>query len=522
MVKQQELPVNCALERLGELHGRRASSESVPIIKYCMDGEEPSPNGAYFISQCQKQADNRCKQILGSEEPVDASCFVMVSRDGMEAYAMVFPPIREGKALEQADLGKILKQEGITYGIQEQVLKRLIEGAYFQMAVCAKGTPPIHGEDGQVEDFFQRNNDVVYNYGEDEQADYKNLNWIRKVGKGDVICRITPPTEGTPGTTVKGQTVAPKPGRPASIPMGKNTEMSEDGLELRAAVDGQIFFDKGLFRVDEVLFIQGDVDTSVGNLDVIGDLVIGGDVKEGYIIHATENIVVQGLVEGADIKAGGSIDLKKGMNGGNRGTVEAGGDVKATFLENCNVTVRGNLYADSLINCKVVCSGHIEVNQGRGMIVGGSIMATEYIIAKVIGNLSHRPNTILIGFTPELVREKEQLTKELQEMRQQQEQAAKNVSYLERFEGQLTEEYEKLYKEQKLRLSVLNMKYAKAQKKFEVLQEQQRDLKGCYVKSSIIHPLTQITIGRETRTIDKEIRAVRVWCGPDGVTMSIG
>jgi uncharacterized protein (DUF342 family) len=65
------------------------------------------------------------------------------------------------------------------------------------------------------------------------------------------------------GMTVTGRTLSAPKGKPAKVPKGKNTRVSEDGLNLYATKNGRVDYTAGLVEVSDVLRIAGDVDMGV-------------------------------------------------------------------------------------------------------------------------------------------------------------------------------------------------------------------------------------------------------------------
>lgn len=127
---------------------------------------------------------------------------------------------------------------------------------------------------------------------EHNRVDYSNLDFIHNIEKGRPICRIFPPVEGRPGKTVLGKEIPPNPVKPAAVPKGRNTELSEDGRTLIAASPGHVEFTGRSFQVKPVMEVPGNVDFSVGNINFLGDVHIHGDVLSGFTVRAMGNIVV--------------------------------------------------------------------------------------------------------------------------------------------------------------------------------------------------------------------------------------
>lgn len=90
-----------------------------------------------------------------------------------------------------------------------------------------------------------------------------------------------------------------KDGKPPHIPAGKNTVLSEDKTKLLADIDGEVVYEGNKFNVKNLLTINHDVDNSIGNIDFTGDILIKGDVREGYSVKAEGDVTIFGTVEGA-------------------------------------------------------------------------------------------------------------------------------------------------------------------------------------------------------------------------------
>ena len=60
-------------------------------------------------------------------------------------------------------------------------------------------------------------------------------------------------------------------------------------------------------------------------------------------VNAKGDVSVEGVVEAANIYAGGQIILKRGVQGGSKGYLEAGTNVIAKFIESATVKCGGYL-----------------------------------------------------------------------------------------------------------------------------------------------------------------------------------
>jgi len=507
-----------------------ANMQNFPALynSFTLKNIEPDVPCKKFIDQQQKEAGEILKDMAPPPLPKtqdavppipvvrNASCSVGVSSDRLIAWAFLFPPANGGAAITEADIRQELSRQEIIYGIDEEMVKFLAQRKpYLQVAVIATGTPATDGTDGQVIDRIERKRDIKASQREDGSVDYRDLNWVHHIRTGEVICEVIPPTEAVPGTDVKGKELKGRNGARPKVPMGKNTAMNDDDTALIATVDGHVSFTDGRFTVVNMLMVPGNVDNSVGNIDMLGDVLIKGDVLDRFISKATGNVVVEGILEGATIISGGNIQICNGMNGNGHGMLDAKGDITCKFLENCTVQCGGKLFSESLINATVTADDLIDITSGRGVVIGGTIMACNSVEAKIIGSRANRTTTIVIGTTPKILLEKDQLISEVDRLTKECEELQKNVQYLERTNVEGTPQMG-LYSQMKLKLSVSRMQLSKAKKKLDELEDQRQDISKCFVKANEIYPITHITVGMESTSISNLTKMCRIHCNSQG------
>ena len=113
-----------------------------------------------------------------------------------------------------------------------------------------------------------------------------------------------------------------------------------------------------------------DVDTSTGNIEYSGNVCVLGNVKTGFSIKADGDVEVRGVVENATVEATGNVTIARGMNGMSKGTITAGGNVVAKFLENANVNAGGYVHSEAILHSNVICKGEVTVTGKKGFIDG--------------------------------------------------------------------------------------------------------------------------------------------------------
>lgn len=444
------------------------------------------------------------QEIDGQEIQIpaaDAECNVYLTSDKMIVFICVFPPIAGGEEIQYEQIKGALAKKDVKYGTDEEKICQIVEErSYGIVYAVARGKLCSHGKDGFVTDHYPREIDEGLKEDERGNVDHKSLRRFHSIQEGGLICEITPPTEGEDGIDVTGRELKAKSGKNPQIPQGRNTVLSEDGTQLLAAMDGDITFSSNGFCVDTMLTIEESVDNSVGNLDYNGNILIKGDVKSGFKVNATGDIIVQGSVGSAHLCAGGSIEILEGMNGNDQGTLRAYGDIKITFMESVNVVCYQDIYAATIVNSDIVCGGSVYATKGKGVIVGGLIKAMKIVEARRIGNQSGCENVIKLGHELSDEDDLETMQKELSTSVDTLDKINKNISYLMSKDAIPEHRKELLEK-----LEVQSVLYIQ---RIETLEEQiaeaenaKPDFSQCKVRSHIIYPTTKISLDYAKYTV---------------------
>lgn len=353
--------------------------------------------------------------ILNSEQNIadEARIIVNTSPDLMKAYIR-FRNLEDGYSFTKDEIYDALRIRGVSYGFLEDVIEGLVVSpVYDDNVVVAEGLPPVNGINGKVNFEFNTTVHGAPSILENEKVNYKELDLIKNVTAGTVLCTLIPPVQGVDGYNVKGDIIKAIHGKTAALPRGKNVKHSEDGQKLLAMIDGQIDFEEGnnTVNVFSTYEVKDDVDNSVGNINFIGNVVVRGNVLAGFSIEAGGNVEVWGVVEAANITAKGKIVLRKGISGLGKGKLTSEGDIVAKYIENSIVEAKGNIAAEAIMHSTVKCGGSIKLSGRKGLLVGGSTRVGREISARVIGSPMAIATEIEAGLDP-AVRERYKVVKE--------------------------------------------------------------------------------------------------------------
>ena len=511
-----DLPPEHALHRLWTLRTEQAGWGPSPQLMLALPrgSQEPEPLTPAEVEKelprlrlaVTTTANQRISKALPKKEDdpppeMDALPVFFLPRDQLTAWMLIYPPVGAGRELNEDILWRALDAAQVRFGLDEALLAEIPKrkDKYFHLFLVARGTPPVHGRDGGIVDLFHREIQREVVVDEFDQVDYTSLNLVQNVEEGEAICRILPSLDGTPGTTVSGQPVPARDGKPASVPKGRNTEISEDGSKLIATRAGHVEFSGRTFQVKPVLEIGGDVDFSTGSINFLGDIHIAGDITSGFSVRAMGNVMVDGLVEAATVEAGGDLVVAKGVVGNGQAMLVGQRSIFAKYLENCSIYARENLQADCIINCEVYSDGVVQVRSGRGTIIGGRIRAAQEVSASIIGAKSECLTAIDLGGMPCEDFERERLLQEIREL---------NDKY-ERTELQPDSPA------RSSRLSSLRMKQSVAKMKLEQFDKDMETVASTPVREEesgrrmscgLVYPGTVLTIGDASLRVDFETR----------------
>lgn len=360
--------------------------------------------------------------------PVDSTVAVNVLSNGSEAYITVEPPKNGGAEITEAAIMDVLDKNNVKYGLDMNMIKNIVaDKKYSSKLLVAKWTPPVNGTDGTITYKFDR--EVKNAPVEDEHGfvDYKNLGLIRTVHAGDIIAEITMPTDGEPGTDVRGKTLRQILGKKAKYTVGTNTKVTEDGLQIISTADGNINYRGGAFHVDQVVTVAGDVDASVGNITFVGDVIVKGEVMEGFKISSNANIIIAGNANGATLEADGDVVIKKGCINSH---VVAHGSVTANFCEYSDIKCDGDLNSTNFVVCDVYCGGTISIKGNNGGLMGGKYTCLNSVSLSNIGTKNYTPTMLTVGDNALLSEEKEAVMKQIEKVKENLEKVLLVIEFL--------------------------------------------------------------------------------------------
>lgn len=343
--------------------------------------------------------------------PFHEKVSISLSEDNMLVYCTFYPAADDtGNPATLEDIQDALTFQKVTYGINDTAVNTLLQNReYCTRYLIGKGTPPKKGKDAEIQYFFSINRSLKPKHNEDGSVNYHELDIISRVEKGQLLARLIPSVPGEPGYNVLGEELKPRDVQELKLTYANNIILSEDGTEIYSDVTGHASLVDGKVFVSGVYEVPADVDNSTGNIDYPGNVYVKGNVKSGFVIRADGDIIVDGVVEGAELYSKGQIIVKRGIHGTGKGILTAEGNVVIKFIESATVNSGGYIETESIIHSNVSAKTDINVEGGKGFIIGGTVRASHKVSARTLGSPMGAETHIEVGIEPEKLEHYNQL-----------------------------------------------------------------------------------------------------------------
>lgn len=344
---------------------------------------------------------------------------VYVEKDNMTAMMQVIPPADDEPRVQFEDAMAKLAESRIVFGIDEhKVREALLPENGEEWIPVAFGKPAENGADGRLIYKFDMQQKGTRMDEDSGKVDYHDLGAVTNVQRGQMLVQRIPAEPGITGKNVYGVDLNPRPGKDFALPRGRNTVANEDQTSLYSTIDGHIRFVDNRLAVEPVFEVSGDVDFSTGNIDFVGDIVVRGNVVNGFKVVSGGNIKITGFVEGAEVIAEGDIDIRGGIKTGARGIVKAGGTVNAHFIENSRVEAGKDIIVKEAVMQSLLKAGEkVLVTDKKASIIGGVVQACNHVEARMIGSQLATQTIIEVGVNPYFREEYQKLIKSRLELK---------------------------------------------------------------------------------------------------------
>lgn len=366
---------------------------------------------ATLESAVQQANNGRCGDLVLAERR-DARAEWRIAEDRQAAFLTLHPAWGGRPLTREALLEALLAQGVVQACIHLRALTHAAEAGHAESLCVARARLPQPGEDARFVSLVARDDQLALEEDEQGRVDLHHLHEFVVVDPGTPLLRRIPATRGEPGEDVMGEPLAPTPGRDRGFDsLDDSVEPDpEDAKVLRAAIRGHPVFSASGVRVDPTLRLKA-VGVATGNIDFEGSVEVAGDVASGFVLNATGDILIRGMVEKADIRAGGNLTVLGGVMGEEVGRrhdgdlrlrthLTSGGTLSAKFINLAYINARYDLLIrEYALQSRLVAGRDIVLGQpaGKGSLIGGSASAGRALVANTLGSEAGVATEVTVG-----------------------------------------------------------------------------------------------------------------------------
>lgn len=443
---------------------------------------------------------------------------INISGDEYSAYMTITPD--PNVKLNLIELGPLLKQHGVVFGIKKDALMNVIDryrnGKEVENILVAEGIRPYKGIIPTLEYKFERSS--LPDTDTDERIEpvaSQELPGIINVEKGQLLAVKQKPKQPIDGVTVTGKRTGFQQIEDISLKIGENIgiDEQEDLIYYRAAEDGKLKFENCSLSILPTLNIKEDVDVHVGNVGFKGDVNIGRDVLPNFVVETEGKISILGSAIACKLRAADGVEVKAGIVGKNNCDIYSGTDITAAFLENAKIEAEYNVFIrKGIIGSDVRCSGNLKMEMSRSRIVGSMIQAARGIAAYNVGTRLDTSTRLIVGIHPgretEYRKIKEHLDSRLNEAREIEKKYGRPVLENKNFSRTV----HRKMKEDVAKWHLLKREIKMIHQRLKQTEEAMYD-HGVFIRvKEMLYPRVYLQIGRYHFTTTREYFNVTVKC----------
>lgn len=443
----------------------------------------------------------------------DAKLEISIDRDGMAARCMISKPFGAGRVPTRDEVVDRLRQYEVRAPLDEAAIDRLLaEGPFDEAVVVARGIEPVHGRPAAVRWKIDLDSEQVkISIREDGTVDFHKALKINNVRAGDVIGEKVAAVAGKPGHDVRMKPIPAREGRDIALQGGRNVEVSDDGRTFAAAIDGQLVLRGQVPSVLPVFEVRGNVDIGTGDIDFVGNVIVHGDVCDGFEVKADGNIEVRGMVNCSRLQASGNAVVLGGFLGKDKGEIVAGGSIGVKFVENGSLRAAESIVVErAVMHSAMVAGKRIQVKGTKGLIVGGQSTAGEEIEAVTIGSALGTKTVLAVGVDFAARDKIARVERELEEINLNLEKIQKTLVFFERIakaSGALAPEQELLRAKSVAILNQLMTRKGELEtQRIELDAEQDGAPQGRVLCHNIVYPGVSVSIRKAVLLVKDPVK----------------
>ncbi|MCG8453242.1 MAG: FapA family protein [Spirochaetales bacterium] len=232
--------------------------------------------------------------------------------------------------------------------------------------------------------------------------------------RGEPLAKRVPAADGENGRNVLGEVLLAGEKDVVTYRPGQNT-LEKDGI-LYASCHGRFEVQEKNLVVFERLEIPGNVDYTTGHIAFPGDVVIHGEVRDGFRVSSGKSISVKGTMDATQVLARENLVVEGGIKGRKDALIRVGGDLHARFIENSAVESHGKIFIEkAALNTHLRALGSVQFGDG-GALIGGSAWSRESLQFVNVGRPGAPASEIRAGIDVQVHRQLGNLQRQIERL----------------------------------------------------------------------------------------------------------
>lgn len=340
-----------------------------------------------------------------------------------KAYFLIYPT-KDKKLPTYNHIEEVLQMNKIMAyyertKIEEQISTINLENPSLTKVLVAESKSPVDGR----KEYYEPLINIKKKAGKlmsDGHIDFKQVDSIIQVTKGTELLKRYPEVKAVDGYSIFGDKITAGTEAVQGYLCGENIIPSKTDENIYiAGLDGCVTIESRKVSVKPVAVINGDVDYETGNIEFNGSIHVMGSVLPGFELKAQNDIIVEGNVDDAVLKASGNIIVKLGIAGKGSSVIIADGEITCKYILNSRIEAKGNITVeDSIINSNVFSNDKIFVVSHHGKIMGGEILARHEIDVNIAGSAKETNTTLIVGRNIEVEKELKEIKVEVAKVKE--------------------------------------------------------------------------------------------------------
>lgn len=394
------------------------------------------PNEEYRVLPSSHNDDTFILEI-NTVRKIDPIIRVSIAEQNLSATLSFYPAVNIEKKTRHEDIILMLSEKHkidpsfIDADKLKEAVEDLNKGFITENLLVCKGEAPVNGTNAQIQYLFDRPNKkpkILPN----GRVDFREFVKFVLVEKDQVIVRRIPPEKGKDGKDIMGAPIKALEGVDRSVETIEGVYCDTNKTEYRAKYSGHVVSNGSSISVYPIIEINGDVNMRVGNIRFEGTVHVSGNVVSGFSIEA-DDIIVDGIVENANLKARNSIVIRTGVKGTiSKGFIQCGGNIEVGYCENAQIVCSGELTINKYcFNSEIEANKLFAVTTKDTVISGGILRVFSEIKVSNLGSKNSSRMEVEIGYSPTLLRKGEKVKTEINQLTESLNKIAAVVSKLD-------------------------------------------------------------------------------------------